>query len=117
MNALQSVVAALALAGAICPQVSDAALVFRNGTDVAEWSVGEPVPSINLGPDWFVAEACGAELVWVYEKFTAIPMRTLSGAAAARRSGTPFTPSENECVIWRGDHARFIADNLVILGK
>ena len=117
MSALRSAFAALVIVGAMYPQVSSAVLVLYNGVDYIEWTVGEPEPSINLGSDWFVAEACGHELTWVYEKFPTLPMRTLSTAASTRRAGVPIAPGENECVIWRGDNARFIADNLRVLGK
>jgi hypothetical protein len=49
---------------------------------------------------------CGQELTWVSQRFPGLPMRTLTSA-----------PREYDCVIYRGDDARFIADNLVVNGN
>jgi hypothetical protein len=49
---------------------------------------------------------CGLELTWVNQRFPGLSMRTLTRA-----------PGANDCVIYRGDDARFIADNLVVNGN
>ncbi len=61
------------------------------------WYVGQEVPSLNTGPEQDVACAAnGLERLAIQSKFTGLPMVT-------KGSGT---------VIWRGDNARFILDNL-----
>jgi hypothetical protein len=101
MKTLRSIVAVMALGMGLYTQDSGAVLTLSNGTDEISWFVGQPAPSINLAPYTFVVVACGAELTWVYANFPTIPMRSVH-----------HTPTINDCVIWRGDNARFIADNL-----
>jgi hypothetical protein len=55
---------------------------------------------------WFSAAVCGLELTWVNQRFPGLSMRTLTRA-----------PGVNDCVIYRGDDARFIADDLVVNGN
>lgn len=74
-----------------------AALVCVNGDsgEQVQWTVGTPVPSINLdGP--ITCAANGAELQYIRDKFTGIPMRSGLGRT----------------VLFRGDAAVFIIDNL-----
>ena len=101
MNALRSIVAVTALGLSFYAHESEAVLTLSNGTEETTWFVGQPAPSINLAPDTFVVVACGAELTWVYANFPTIPMRSVH-----------HTATDNDCVIWRGDNARFIADNI-----
>jgi hypothetical protein len=112
LNALRSAFAVLVLGGAFYANDSNAELVFSNGTDEVEWRVGQPIPSIDLSPDGFVVFACGAELGWVYQNFPTIAMRTIGTASTNKHAVVKAAPLDNECVIWRGDSARFIADNL-----
>ena len=115
MNALRSVLAVMMFGLAFHSHDSQAVLVFANGSSEIEWYVGDQVPSIDLAPPGFVVLACGAELAWVYANFPTIPMRTIGGTATtAHRAFSTATPPENTCVIWRGDNARFIADNLAV---
>jgi hypothetical protein len=116
MNALRSAAAVLMLGLALHAHDSRAVMILTNGTDEVEWHVGDPAPSINLASDRFVVLACGAELGWVYANFSSIPTRAIGGTAqqTARRASAA-APGENVCVMWRGDNARFIADNLEII--
>lgn len=117
MKTLRSALAVLAVAVAVYPVDSRAVLVLVNGTTEIEWYVGQPVPSIDLAPAQFAVAACGAELTWVYENFPTIPMRTIGGTTLRGRSAIATQPPENQCVLWRGDNARFIADNLAVGGN
>jgi hypothetical protein len=64
----------------------------------ATWYVGQPTPSLDVGAEQFVSCAAnGAELTYITTKFTGLPMRG---------SGTGRT------VLWRGESATFILDNL-----
>lgn len=81
-------------------------VVLSNGQTQVVWHVGDPEPSINESTASFSAAVCGAELTWVSQRFPGLPMRTLSHA-----------PGPYDCVIYRGDDARFIADNLVVNGN
>lgn len=76
---------------------AEAVLVCANG-DTGEqvtWYVGQPVPSINVdGP--ITCGVNGAELDAIRQKFTGIPMRNGMGRT----------------VIFRGESAVFILDNL-----
>lgn len=115
MNKLKSVLAALLLGCSIYAQTGNAVLLIDNGTDRVEWRVGEAVHSINEFTDYFAVVACGAELAWVYENFPTIPMRTFGNALTERkRTGLSVSemPTEDQCVFWHGDIARFMADNL-----
>ena len=116
MKTLRFTLAVLAAAIAFHPDDSKAVLVLTNGAVEIEWYVGQPAPGINLAPAEFAVAACGAELAWVYENFPTLPTRTIGGSTLRRRSAIAAPPAENECVIWRGDNARFIADNLAIGG-
>ena len=113
MNALRSVLAALVLGLTLQSHDSKAVLLLANDTDEVEWRVGEPAPSINQARQEFVVMACGAELAWVYANFPTLPTRTLGTAQPSRRA-VAVAPGEWECVIWRGDNARFIADNITV---
>ena len=84
---------------------SQAMIVLSNGQTQVIWHVGDPDPSIDENVAWFSAAVCGAEITWVSQRFPGLPMRTLTHAPAA-----------NDCIIYRGDDARFIADNLVVNG-
>ena len=106
MNAMRMMLAlALSLSCAYASE-SQAMIVLSNGDTQVVWRVGDPEPSINLNVAWFSAAVCGAELTWVSQRFPGLPMRTLTHA-----------PGANDCVIYRGDDARFIADNLVVNGN
>ncbi len=113
MNALRSTLAALALGLTLHTQGSNAALFLYNDTEEVAWYVGEPAPSIAMPPDNFGVMACGAELAWVYANFPTLPMRKIGTEQPTRRA-VAVAPSEGECVIWRGDNARFIADNITV---
>jgi hypothetical protein len=64
----------------------------------ATWYVGQPLPSLDVGSEQFVSCAAnGAELTYITTKFTGLPMRG---------NGTGRT------ILWRGDPASFILDNL-----
>jgi hypothetical protein len=80
-------------------------VVLSNGDTQVIWNVGDPEPSINENVEWFSAAVCGAELTWLSQRFPSLPMRTLTRA-----------PADYDCVIYRGDDARFVADNLVVNG-
>jgi hypothetical protein len=112
MNALRTAAAVLMLGLALHAHDSRAVLILTNGTDEVEWHVGDPAPSINLASDRFVALACGAELGWIYANFSSIPMRAIGSKTQTARRATAAVPGENDCVMWRGDNARFVADNL-----
>jgi len=116
VKTLRLALAMLLAATAIYPNDSRAVLVLINGAVEIEWYVGQPVPGIDLAPAQFTVAACGAELTWVYDNFPTIPTRTIGGSTLRRRSAIATPPAENECVIWRGDNARFIADNLNVGG-
>jgi hypothetical protein len=105
------------LTGTLYSQDSNAVLTLANGAIEVDWYVGQPMPSIDLTPEPFVVIACGAELAWVYSTFPGIPVRTLSLLPGIKRIVASATPLDTVCVIWRGDHARFIADNLVVTSK
>jgi hypothetical protein len=115
IGALRSAFAVLAVAGTLYAHDSNAVLVMANGTYQAEWYIGEAVPSIDVYTDFYVVEACGAELAWVYTNFPTISNRTLGASTLQRRTAVAAPPAENVCVIWRGDEARFIADNLDLM--
>jgi len=113
MNELRAALAVLVLGLTFHSHDSKAVLIFVNDTDEVHWHVGEPAPFIDLAPERFVAMACGAELAWVYANFPTLPMRTI-GAPQPTRRALAVTPGEWDCVIWRGDNARFIVDNIRI---
>ena len=115
IGALRSAVAVLAVAGTLYAHDSNAVLVMANGTYQAEWYIGQAVPSIDVYTDFYVVEACGAELAWVYTNFPTISSRTFGASALQRRAAVAAPPAEEVCVIWRGDEARFIADNLDLM--
>jgi hypothetical protein len=113
MDKLKAMVAALVLGCSIYAHDSKAVMVIFNGTSQVEWRIGEPVQSINPFTDYFTLVACGAELAWVYENFSAIPGRAVGATSIAqKRIGTAEAPGETQCVFWHGDFARFIAENL-----
>jgi hypothetical protein len=59
------------------------------------WSAGQPRPSINTAGN-FSCAADGTERKFIKDNFT----------------GAPFRLNSTTAMIWRGDWARFIADNL-----
>jgi hypothetical protein len=64
----------------------------------ASWKVGSPAPSLDVGAEQIVTCAAnGAELAYIAAHFSGLPMRS----NAAGRT-----------VVWRGDAAVFILDNL-----
>jgi hypothetical protein len=105
MNAMRMLLALALSSTCLYAAQSQAMIVLSNGQTQVVWHVGDPEPSINENVTWFSAAVCGAELTWVSQRFPGLPMRTLAHAPAA-----------NDCVIYRGDDARFIADNLVVNG-
>ena len=60
------------------------------------WAIGQAAPNINQAGN-FTAVADGAEKTLIKDKFPGLPFHL----SAAR-------------VIWRGDNARFIADNVAV---
>jgi hypothetical protein len=112
MNKLRTAIATTLLGLALHAPDSSAVLVVANDTERAEWRVGEPAPAINQWADYFTVVACGAELAWVYDNFPTIPKRALTPLSARKTLSTIEPPAESTCVFWRGDAARFIADNL-----
>ena len=72
-------------------------LTFVNNDigQTVSWSVGQPRPSINTTGN-FSCAADSAERKFIKDNFTGLPFRLNSTGAT----------------IWRGDFARFIADNL-----
>ena len=112
MNMLKAAIAAILLGWTLHAHDAKAVLLIGNGTSQAEWRVGEPAPSIDGWSDYFTVVACGAELAWVYDNFPTVPKRALSPASARKLASATEPPSEKVCVFWRGDVARFIADNL-----
>jgi hypothetical protein len=115
-RALRSVFAALIVGCAIYSHDSSAVLLLITNHDEVEWFVGGQAPSIDIGSDGsFVVLACGAELTWVYENFPTIAQRKLPAAQAtlpARSAHRALTVANNACVMWRGNDATFIADNI-----
>ena len=113
MNTLRSALAALVLGLTLHAHDGDAALFLYNDTEEVAWYVGEPAPSISMPPDNFGVMACGEELAWVYANFPMLPTRKIGTEQPTRRAAAAV-PSERECVIWRGESARFIADNITV---
>ena len=72
-------------------------LTFVNNDtgQTVSWTVGQPRPSINSAGN-FSCAADGAERKFVKDNFPGLPFRLNSSTG----------------IIWRGDSARFIADNL-----
>lgn len=67
--------------------------------ETVTWYIGQPAPSINVGAEQFVScAATGNELAYVRASFAGIPMR-----------GT----GNSRTMIWRGDMAKFVIENLV----
>jgi hypothetical protein len=69
--------------------------VNNDSGQTVSWSVGQPRPSINTAGN-FSCAADSAERKFIKDNFTGLPFRLNSAGA----------------IIWRGDCARFIADNL-----
>lgn len=69
--------------------------VNNDSGQTVSWSVGQPRPSINTAGN-FSCAADSAERKFIKDHFTGLPFRLNSTGAT----------------IWRGDCARFIADNL-----
>ena len=66
--------------------------------ETVTWYVGQPAPDLNVGAEQFVSCAAnGAELTYITQRFSGLPMRG---------NGTRRT------ILWRGDAAVFILDNL-----
>ena len=76
---------------------ANAFLICNNNTtgQSVQWFVGQPVPSLDTTGD-VVCAAQGAELQYIRANFNSIPMRTGS----------------TRTVLFRGDTAVFILDNL-----
>jgi hypothetical protein len=106
MNAMRTLMALVLSAVCLYAAESQAMIVLSNGQTQVIWHVGDPDPSIDENVAWFSAAVCGPEITWVSQRFPGLPMRALSHAPAA-----------NDCIIYRGDDARFIADNLVVNGN
>jgi hypothetical protein len=117
VNALRSGFAALVVGCAFYAQDSSAVLLLENDTTTVEWYVGQPEPSMSMTIDGFVVVACGRELAWVYEQFPTIATRSIAAPTTQKRAQSVAVPADNVCVIWRGDNAMFIADNLTIIGR
>ncbi len=103
MNAMRVLLAVALSSSCLYASQSQAMVVLSNGDTEVVWNVGDPEPSINENVAWFSAAVCGAELTGLSQRFPGLPMRTLTSA-----------PAEYDCVIYRGDDARFVADNLVV---
>jgi hypothetical protein len=106
MNAMRTLMALVLSAVCLYAAESQAMIVLSNGQTQVIWHVGDPDPSIDENVAWFSAAVCGPEISWVSQRFPGLPMRTLTHAPAA-----------SDCIIYRGDDARFIADNLVVNGN
>jgi hypothetical protein len=106
MNAMRMLLALALSSGCLYAAQSQAMIVLSNGQTQVVWHVGDPDPSIDVNVQWFSAAVCGPELTWLSQRFPGLPMRTLTHA-----------PGANDCVIYRGDDARFIADNIVVNGN
>lgn len=86
----------VAVAALLLSANADAALLCQNPAgDSITWTVGQPVPSINVS-EGVTCAANGAELDAIRTKFSGIPMRNGTGRV----------------VLFRGDVAVFIVDNL-----
>src|ERR1700681_2301917 len=70
-------------------------LVNNDSGQTVSWTVGQPRPSINTAGN-FSCAADGGERKFIKDNFTGLTFRLNSTTAT----------------IWRGDCARFIADNL-----
>jgi hypothetical protein len=105
MNAMRTLLALALSSVCLYAAESQAMIVLSNGQTEVVWNVGDPEPSIDENVALFSAAVCGAELTWVSQRFPGLPMRTLTRA-----------PGVYDCVIYRGDDARFIVDNLVVNG-
>ncbi|MGH8714658.1 MAG: hypothetical protein ACREYB_11695 [Casimicrobiaceae bacterium] len=103
---MRTMLAAVLALGCVYAQPSQAMVILSNGQTQVIWRVGDPEPSIDESPSSFSAAVCGPELTWLSSKFPGLPMRTLTNP-----------PADFDCVIYRGDDARFIADNLVVNGN
>ncbi|HKW79581.1 MAG TPA: hypothetical protein VJQ49_01105 [Casimicrobiaceae bacterium] len=106
MNPMRTLLAVAVASICLHAQQADAIVILSNGSTQVTWSIGQPEPSINENVTLFSAAVCGQELSWLSTRFPGLPMRTLTA-----------TPGPYDCVIYRGDDARFIADNLVVNGK
>ena len=106
MNAMRMLLAVALSSCCLYASQSQAMVVFSNGQTQVVWHIGDPEPSIDENVAMFSAAVCGQEITWVAQRFPGLPMRTLSRA-----------PGANDCVIYRGDDARFLADNLVVNGN
>jgi hypothetical protein len=105
MNAIRTLLVLALSSVCLYAAESQAMIVLSNGQTEVVWNVGDPEPSIDENVALFSAAVCGAELTWVSQRFPGLPMRTLTRA-----------PGVYDCVIYRGDDARFIVDNLVVNG-
>jgi hypothetical protein len=105
MNAMRTLLVLALSSACLYAAESQAMIVLSNGQTQVIWNVGDPEPSIDENVGLFSAAVCGAELTWVSQRFPGLPTRTLTR-----------TPGVYDCVIYRGDDARFIADNLVVNG-
>ena len=115
LHALRSAFAVLAIGCTFYAHDSSAVLVLANDQIELDWYVGQTAPSIDFSSPSFVVMGCGAELAWVYQNYPTIAMRTLPAAPPAPKHkavAVAGAPAESVCVIWRGETAVFIADNL-----
>lgn len=91
---------ALFVALALVSANANAMLVCTSSNDYdpeqsVAWTVGTPFAGLNVGPEQFVScAASGPELAYLKKAMPDLPMTT------------------GKIVLWRGDNARFIADNL-----
>ncbi|MGH8850429.1 MAG: hypothetical protein ACREYD_05505 [Casimicrobiaceae bacterium] len=106
MNAMRTMLAVTLAACCVYAQPGQAMVILSNGQTQVVWHVGDPDPSIDENVAWFSVAVCGPELTWLSSKFPGLPMRALTNP-----------PADFDCVIYRGDDARFIADNLVVNGN
>lgn len=97
---------ALAIALSALTFNANAVLVCSSTNDydppqVVSWYVGQPAPSINVGPEQYVVCAAnGVELAFIGSAFADLPMRGSGNGRGSR------------VVIWRGEAATFLLDNL-----
>lgn len=91
-----SVVATQSNAALSCVAVDYDEATGTQTSETVTWFVGQPVPSINEAYD-FACAANGNELDYVKSKFSGLPLRVTNQART---------------MIWHGDDARFIIDNL-----
>jgi hypothetical protein len=105
MNAMRTILVVALASFCLYAQPGQAMVILSNGQTQVVWHLGDPEPSIDEDVSWFSVAVCGQELTWLSSKFPGLPMRTMTNP-----------PADFDCVIYRGDDARFVADNLVVNG-